>query len=599
VALRHPAREGIHLAKHVFTGAHRAGRIVLARPHARIAAFVVAVGLLNIATAVFHWRFMAIDPLDTWLPLEVRHASRAALLLSGVVLVAVGRGLNRHKRVAWAIASVAALASVPLHVGHHAGLVRASLSAWLLWELAWHAHRFTAKSDPARLRTGLVAVPVLAVVLLGYGVAGYERMNITTDTATAVAMTWDAVLLQPDLPPGHRGAAAFGWSISALAVASLGFVLAALLAPVAYRRESAADTRRVSALAWAHGSDSLSYFAKQDDKSHMLLGDDVFVSYRVVRRVAVVVGDPIGPPDGVPGAIARFVARCRQNDWVPVFYETSDRWLPAYEAAGLRYFKVGEEAVIRLPQFTLSGSKIQKIRHGVAKAEREAPGITVREYRPGQRDAEIDEQLEDISAEWLQSKGMGEMGFNLGVFSVSDLADKRTMIAATPDGTIWAFLTWLPYRGGRALVLDAMRRRAGSPASVMDLLIAKSALLFKEEGLEAVSLATAPLANVDEAAVSAYDKGVRLIFEHFSTVYGYRSLFHFKKKFNPSWEGRYLVFPRPDLLPRIAYALTAVHIEGGPAAAVRQFVVSKMADRRRRAETRAAAPAHESAGGST
>ena len=46
------------------------------------------------------------------------------------------------------------------------------------------------------------------------------------------------------------------------------------------------------------------------------------------------------------------------------------------------------------------------------------------------------------------------------------------MIAATPDGVVWAFLTWLPYRQGRALLLDAMRRRDNAPASVMDLLIA-------------------------------------------------------------------------------------------------------------------------------
>ena len=570
-ALTHPAREGIHLAKHIFTGAHRAGRIALARPHARIAAFVVAVGLLNVATAVFHWRFMPIDALEGWLPLEVRHASRAALMLSGVALVAVGRGLSRHKRAAWAIATIATLASIPLHIGQHAGLVRAGLSGWLLWELARHAHRFTAKSDPARLRTGLIAVPLIAAALLVFGIAGYDRMKVR-DTATAVALTWDAVLLQPDEIRGQRGSLAFGWSISALAVAGAGYILLALLAPVAYRRESERDTRRIEALAWEHGSDSLSYFAKQGDKSHMLIGEDVLVAYRVVRRVAVVVGDPVGVPEHVPDGIARFVTTCRENDWVPVFYETSERWLPAYEAAGLRHFKVGEEAVIPLAAFTLSGSKIKNIRNGVAKVERDAPGIAVREYRPDERDAEIDEQLEDISAEWLRGKRIGEMGFNLGVFSVSDLADKRTMIAATPDGTIWAFVTWLPYRRGRALVLDAMRRRASSPSSVIDLLIARSAILFKEEGLEAISLATAPLANVDEAAVSAYDKGVRLIFEHFSTVYGYRSLFQFKKKFNPSWEGRYLVFPRPDLLPRIAYALTAVHMEGGVMAALGRFV---------------------------
>jgi phosphatidylglycerol lysyltransferase len=580
-ALRDPAREAVHLARHVFTGAHRAGRIVLARPHVRLAAFVAAVGVLNIATALFHWRFAVVDLLDAWLPIAVRGASRAALLVAGLALVAVGRGLGRRKRVAWTIASVAALASVPLHLGHHASLLRAALAAWLLAELLRHAHRFTARSDPARLRNGLLAAPVIVVAILAYGVAGYHRIGVADSLTSAFALTLHAIALQPDALPAQPSAGVFGLSISALSIAGLAYVLGALLAPVAYRRESVADARRISALAREYGRDSLSYFAQQDDKSHLLLGENVFVAFRVVRRVAVVVGDPVGPPEEVPEAIARFVLACQRNDWVPVFYETSDRWLHEYEAAGLRHFKVGEEAILPLPAFSLAWSRVAKVRQGVAKIERESPGIQVREYRPHARDAEIDEQLEDVSAEWLRAKGIGEMGFNLGVFSVSDLADKRTMIAETPDGTIWAFLTWLPYRGGRALLLDAMRRRSAAPGSVMDLLIARSALQFKDEGLEAISLATAPLANVDEEAVSAYDRGVRLIFEHFSTVYGYRTLFQYKKKFNPSWEGRYLVFPRPDLLPRIAYALTAVHIEGGPAAALRQFVVSKIAARSR------------------
>ena len=84
---------------------------------------------------------------------------------------------------------------------------------------------------------------------------------------------------------------------------------------------------------------------------------------------------------------------------------------------------------------------------------------------------------------------------------------------------------------------------------------------FKQDGLEAASLAMAPLANADEqrGACSPYDRGVKLLFEHFSRVYGYRTLFQFKKKFAPEWESRYLVFPRPDLLLRIAYALVSVH----------------------------------------
>jgi lysylphosphatidylglycerol synthetase-like protein (DUF2156 family) len=577
-ALREPAQAAVQLGGRLFAAAHQAGRLALARPHVRLAAFVVIVGILNIATALFHWRFFPLDVLDGWLPVEVRHASRAGLLLVGLALVAVGRGLARRKRAAWTIAGAAALLSIALHLGHHAGILRAGLSAALVWELARHAHRFTARTDPVRLRNGLLALPVLALALASYGVAGYERIGVTRDASTALRLTWDAASFQQAPAPPERAAAAFGWSVGLLGVIGVAYVFGALLAPVASRRETSASLAEVGSLAQRHGGDSLSYYAKQPDKNHILAGPQAFIGYRVVRRVAVAAGDPVGPPEAIPAAIARFTALCARNDWVPVFYEASDRWLSAYAACGLRSFKVAEEAVIPLASFSLVGSKVAKVRHGVAKAEREAPGITVSEYRPDARDPDIDEQLEDISAEWLRGKGMGELGFNLGVFSVEDLSDKRTIIATTDQGIVWAFLTWLPYRQGRALLLDAMRQRANAPASVMDLLIARSALLFRQEGLEAISLGNAPLANVDaDTDPTVYDRGVRLIFDHFSTVYGYRTLFHFKKKFNPSWEGRYLAFPRPDLLPRIAYALTAVHVEGGLVAAARQLVVSRLA----------------------
>lgn len=225
----------------------------------------------------------------------------------------------------------------------------------------------------------------------------------------------------------------------------------------------------------------------------------------------------------------------------------------------MKWFKMGEEAVLDLPTWSLSGGAVAKVRQFINKVRREAPDLGVREYRRRAPNPDVDEQLEDISSEWLATKKGGEMGFNLGVFSVEELADKRTFVAARADGTIEAFVTWLPFRAGRAVVLDAMRHRQLAQPGVMDMLIAESALAFKQEGLQLLSLAVAPLANADDTpAISGYDRAVRLIFDHFSQVYGYRTLFQYKK-FGPRWEPRYLVFPRPDLLPRVAYAVANVH----------------------------------------
>lgn len=564
---RRPAQAGIDFTLTLFGLAQRGGRLVLTRPHMRLAAFVAVLGCLNLASALYGWRFGRFESIDAWFPFEVTRGSRALMVLAGLALIVVGRGLARRKQAAWSIAVGMTLTSIVLHLLHHASIGRASLSALLLVELFRQRHRFTARSDPFRLRDALLAAPVLGLALTVYGYEGLRRFEHIAGLPNAFLLTWQTAFFQDaDLPvaPVDPHLAAFLWSIRLFTVVSAGYLLTAAFAPVAARHEESADVELVQRIAWKDGVDSLSYFAKQPDKRHFLSGQDTFFGYRVQHRVAIVAGDPIGPPDRALEAINAFGSLCRKNDWVPVFYEASERLLPAYRAAGLRFFKVGEEAVIPLARFTLQGSKIANVRHSVTKVEREAPDLQVVEYRRDPPDAEMDEQLEDVSAEWLAGKRGGELGFNLGIFSVEDLADKRTLVAIRESGRVDAFLTWAPFRAGRALVLDAMRRRNDAPAGVIEFLIARSALIFKAEGLEAISLATAPLANLDETgAASPYDKGVRLVFEHFSAFYGYKSLLFYKKKFNPVWEGRYLVFSRPDLLPRITYALVEVHTPGG------------------------------------
>jgi phosphatidylglycerol lysyltransferase len=540
-----------------------ASRLLVAKPHGRVAVLAVVMGLLNVASAVFGTRFLHADRLATWLPFEVTRGSRALMLLAGVGLIYLGRGLARRKRLAWSMAMTLAALSTALHLTHHGAILRGALAGGFGLDL-WHQrHRFHARTDPVRLRHALIAAPVLTLALSAFGLIGLREFTPAPAGAfDAIQTIWLVAGFQ-DVPARAPLAAwgAFAWSLRLLFGLSAGYVLTAALAPVAWRGFhpdiGSADVER---LTWTWGVDSMSYFAKQADKRRFSVNDRAFLGFRVTNRVALVAGDPIGEERAIPATIDAFVALCRSNDWVPAFYETSGRYLEAYAAHGLKWFTIGQEAVLNLPAWSLSGGSVAKVRQFVNKVRREAPDLKVVEYHRHGSTQEYDEQLEEISAEWLATKSGGEMGFNLGIFSVEELGDKRTLIAQRGDGTIEAFVTWLPYRTGRAVVLDAMRHRTQAQSGVMDLLIAESALLFKMEGLEALSLAMAPMANVRvDAPVSPYDRGVKLIFDHLSAVYGYRTLFQYKKKFGPVWEARYLVFPRADLLARIAYTLVRVH----------------------------------------
>ena len=562
-ALRGPVDAGGESVVALLLLARQASRLLVVHPHGRLAAFAVALGLLNMVSAIARTRFLHLEWLTTWLPFEVVTGSRVLMLLAGVGLAYLGRGLARRKRTAWAFTLALAVLSSLLFLGHHGSVVRALLSAWFAVELWRHRQRFRARTDPLRLRHALLATPVLGLAVSAYGLAGlHETGYRPSGVLDGLRTTWLVAGFQESPALGDTpGAETIIWSLRLLFVLSTGYVLTAALAPVAWRDyRTRLESVRVAGLAWQHGHDSMSYFAKQDDKRHFSIDGRAFAGFRVKNRVAIVAGDPIGEENAIPLLIERFVALCASNDWIPVFYETSERYLEDYRRNGLRWFKIGEEAVLPLPTWSLSGAAVAKVRQFMNKVHREAPDLVVIEYRRHSPEPEIDDQLEEISSEWLAGKHGGEMGFNLGVFSVEDLGDKRTILAQRADGNVEAFVTWLPYSGGRAVLLDAMRHRRDAQAGVMDLLIAESALQFKKEGLQALSLAMAPLANVDEAsALSPYDRGVRLLFDHFSAVYGYRTLFQYKKKFAPDWHPRFLVFPRPDQLVRIAYALVSVH----------------------------------------
>ena len=189
-------------------------------------------------------------------------------------------------------------------------------------------------------------------------------------------------------------------------------------------------------------------------------------------------------------------------------------------------------------------------------------GLEVRRYdRATAPEPAVDEQLEAISEEWLAEKRLGEMGFSLGRFSLESLNDAFVFLCLEGEKVI-AFTTWRPYRGGRAALLDLMRKRKDAPSGTMDVLVARALEELRAAGLEEASLANAPLANVGEPR-GGLEKGVALLFENLNAFYGYKNLFQFKKKFAPRWEGRHLVYPRGVELPRVAYALTGVHGAGG------------------------------------
>ncbi len=531
--------------------------------HRLVATLVMLGGVFDLLDGLWTRHPLRLSHFAEWLPLEVHPGSRALLVLSGLILFGLGRGLGRGKRRAWQLALAVASTSLLLHLLRNRHLIFILPPLALMLYLLLARRFFIAGSDPASVRQSLVLAPWLFLAILTYGTLGQYHLRLRIDPpfrfSRGVHVTLLAAMGANDLgvTPRTPRAREFLGSIAWLSIGSCVILVWLLLRPVILRQiDPALPAARD--LVREYGDESLAAFAVEPDKYHFLAaGGRATVAYRVVSGVAIAAGDPIGPPEVIEAAIDEFLSYCRRHDWTVCFYEVCSRHLDLYRRRSMRALKIAEEAVIPLETFSLRGTKLQKVRQSINKIEREHPRLKV-EFCDGMPPEETQDQLQWISEEWLTRKGISELGFTMGRYDPAALASQKLAIAAE-DGRVVAFVSWRPF-GGKGLALDLMRYAPNAPKFVMDFLIAQSLLEFQKQGYKLASLANAPLANVSpEDQFSMLDRGVRLIFENVRGIYEYKSLFQFKKKFNPLWEGRYLVFPSLDALPRIGVAMLRVH----------------------------------------
>ncbi len=534
--------------------------------HALVPFVVGLLGVANLLSAVWPREPAVMRELEQWLPLEVTQRSRAPMLLAGIALVQVTRNLGRHKALAWWVAVAALSVSLVSHLGRAFDLHHSLVAALLLVYLVAFRRRFSARSDPASLRQALLMAPVLAATVWVFGAVGLAdlREQFAWDernTPALEAVRSGLLILDPGVEPATEHAARFLGALQIAGWAARFYLLVLVLRPVVLRRRQEAPPAEVARAVREHGRHSLSALAAQDDKHHLVAaGGRGLVAYAVRGHVAFAAGDPLCGESDLEACTHAWLQHCRHNGWTPCIYEAAEESLGVYRGLGLRALKMAEEAIVDLGSWSLAGGKRAALRAMVHKATR--MGLTVRRYdRAKAPEPAIDEQLEQISEEWLVGKRLGEMGFSLGRFRLEALDASFVFLCLDAERVV-AFASWRPFRGGRAALLDLMRKRKDAASGTMDLLVARSLEELRGLGVEEASLANAPLANVGGPR-NGLEQGVALLFESLNAFYGYKNLFQFKKKFAPRWEGRYLVYPRGAELPRVAYALAGVHGAAG------------------------------------
>lgn len=333
------------------------------------------------------------------------------------------------------------------------------------------------------------------------------------------------------------------------------------------------------------GGESMTFMTTWDDNQYWLSPTQCSaIAYRIKYGMALTLTGPFGDEREYEQDLRDFTDFCENNSWSPAFYAVHESQRLQLEQLGFHSIQVGTEMRIDPAQWQTRGKKWQDIRTAINKAKREGIHDVLTTYR--EAPWIVQQQINEISEEWAELKSLPEMKFTLG--GLKELQDPRVLLlyAIDEQQRVLGVTSWMPtYRNNRIIgwTLDFMRHRTDSPNGIMELLIARMAERLRDYGIEHpeyavsfMSLSAAPLAGISE--VPSYDDNISqnmlnhlldMMSDILEPAYGFKSLYFFKKKFQPISEPIYVCYLDSAKLAQISLAVTRSYL---PDANVKQLV---------------------------
>jgi phosphatidylglycerol lysyltransferase len=303
-----------------------------------------------------------------------------------------------------------------------------------------------------------------------------------------------------------------------------------------------------------YGHSSLAHFCLLPDKSYYFSpSGKTVIAYVPKGRGAIALGDPIGAPTDLKDAIIGYKEFCIQNDWYPAFYQTIPENLALYKTLGFRAVKIGEEAIVDLHTFTTQGKAGRNLRNALNRFNK--LGFSTKFYQPPITE-ELLTQLKIISDEWLNTMQGSEKQFSVGWFDRDYLQNCEIATVESGQGEIIAFANIIPEYQLNEITIDLMRKLGRTEHGVMEFLFISLFQRYQELNYDSFNLGLSALSGLQQNRESPrLEGGLDYLYQHLNRFYHFQGLHDFKKKFNPRWSSRYLIYPSLASLPDVVVAL--------------------------------------------
>ncbi len=501
--------------------------------------------------------------------------TRTVEIVIGIVLLICARGLTRRSRRALMLASVLIFILSITRVIDGFNIVALIVDIVVLASLLARRSDFSYRGDPTTRATPFLRFSALALAAIAYGVVTLiiNRTAASLPVHPLVALRVTLLTLVIGAPRqssiiGGGFAEWFPWSLRAIVGMGIVWGVSPWFAPWRQRFDDGPDSRRQAArLVNEWGVDTLAPFTLRGDKAPFFFPGEqkqgvdqtTMLAYRVVRGVAIVSGDPIGPTDQIAGAIAAFRSMCAARGWRVAILGASDRYLDLYREQGLRPLYHGDEAIIDVERFTLVGNNMKSVRQASQRVDRK--GYRAEIFTAGQLSPEVRAELCELEQRWLAGKPRKGFIMELDELFRLDGDDAVFVIGRDPNDELVGFLDLAVCRSSSSLSLSSMPRSSDTPNGFNAFLIVALIEWASDHDFSAVSLNFSPAARLfrSETEVRGWMRLTKRVLLIIKSVLGLQldDLLIFNRHFGPRWQPRYIVVERYRYLPRIVIASMA------------------------------------------
>ncbi len=490
-----------------------------------------------------------IDPNDLLAAILLEGGAMLSAVL-GILLLILSQGLARRISGAFWLTEAALIAGAVASLLNGLDIESAVLlsgTALVLWPFVGEFYR------SAKLTRGVFS-PGWIVLVAGIGlsaVALFFFMHEATPYSTGL---WTQFSAGSNTPRALR---------AGLAASSLLLLWSVFMAirPVRghTRAPDAAAIEKAAGIVAAQGDPEACLALSGDKALFFSDAEDAVIMYAIHGKSWIAYSDPIGPEEAIDPLAWAFFEEAFDNACRPVFYEVGERHLPLWIEMGFSLHKIGEEAVVDLPGFSLKGGKFKKMRAAHNKTLKQ--GLSFEMLSPPHSGALLDE-LAGVSTAWLGGKTGREKGFSVGRFEPGYL-NRFPIALVRREGRLLAFANVLRTGDGERISIDLMRYLPEEASGMMEFLFIELMIHFRDQGAREFSLGMAPLAGLEaRKGARLWNRFGALIFRHGGAFYNFEGLRAFKQKFQPEWRPRFVAVPG-GASPLVVMKDVALLISGG------------------------------------